>query len=750
MGGIKAMLVKRGFFLALGVAVALAGEAAGQTGSSRAGYSYVREVSGEVTVESHWNGTLQASRNMPISVGDMVEVSGGGRAEVGLADGNVLFLGPGSQTRFASIRDQQGEEDSFSMVALEDGSLVLAAVGSDDRALPRIDTDDATIYLASGSLARINYDSKRGTVVVTRAGSADVRTRAGSFKVRSGEYLIVQGDEEPEIQRGAFSRDRFDLWANERYQAGFEVQSTSAQYVDPGYSNEVVALDGYGDWDYSDTSGGYVWRPRVDAGWTPYSYGSWYYTPVGMTWWSYDPWGWYPFHYGNWFFDAAWSSWCWSPAYVYSPAWVYWGYSSGYVGWCPVGYYGYYSPWCNNYYKNWGWTGRGVYLSMHGNYPTRSVDLRGWNFTGSPGFGTAAARMDVIPGARMAGRLGGTVAVSSRPMVVTARPGEVPQAVQGFVREAPRMIERTAGADSARMAPVLARERTLPASTVEALRGRAVVAERGRLIGPGATDIAPRGTRVDSTRTLDFSGRSPATRDSSGFDRSRAGGAQPSVPSSTAKEGTLGRSAPNRIDPRTVVRGDENGVEARTRDTAREDWRAAPRSRDSRPADARDPANDRATHTIDRVPGAPPASREREAPAAQSDWRGRPSTGSQESRPQMMQRSTEDWRTRSTVPPARRVIEGSVPGRSVPDSGGDAFRRSAPRSYSSPQPREYRPDRSGPYSSSPRSAPPPRIESRPQGPSSAPQSQPRSAPAPAPRAPAPPPHSSGSAPRPHG
>ncbi len=739
----RRMLATRGFWLALGLALALAPPAAGQSGNSRAGYSYVREVSGEVTVESHWNGTLRASRNMPISVGDMVEVSGGGRAEIGLADGNVLYLGPGSQTRFASIRDQQGEDDAFSMVRLEDGSLVLAAAGSDDRALPRIDTEDATVYLASGSLARVNYDPKRGTVVVARAGSADVRTRSGSFRLRSGEYLIVQGDEEPEIQRGAFSRDRFDLWAAERYQAGFEAQSASAQYVDPSYSNEVVALDGYGDWDYNDTAGSYVWRPRVDTGWTPYSYGSWYYTPVGLTWWSYDPWGWYPFHYGNWFFDAAWSSWCWSPAYVYSPAWVYWGYSAGYVGWCPVGWYSFYSPWYNNYYKKWGWTGRGVYLSVHGNYPTRSVDFRGWNFTGSGGFGTAAARMDVIPGSRMAGRLGGTVAVSSRPMVVAARPGEVPQAVQGFVRDAPRMIERTASPDSGRMGPVLARERTLPASTLEAMRGRAVVTERGRLIGPGAADIAPRGAHVDVTRTLQFASPGTGTPESSGFDRSRTAGPPRSMPSATATESTLGRSAPNRIEPHTVVRGDQNGVEART--TARENWRAAAPSRNPVPVDVRSPANDRATHTIDRAPGAPPASRERESPGAPIDWRSRPSAGSAEPRPQMMQRSTEEWRTRSTVPPARRVIEGSVPGRSIRDSGGDAFRRSQPRSYSQPAPREYRPQTSAP---SPRGSAPQRLESRPQGPSSAPQSQPRSAPAPR-MAPAPAPHSSGSSPRPH-
>ncbi|MGH9366271.1 MAG: DUF6600 domain-containing protein, partial [Thermoanaerobaculia bacterium] len=499
------MRVKRGGLLAVGIALAVTGQAAGQSGSPRGGYSYMREVSGEVTVDSRWNGRVEASRNMPISVGDEVSVSGSGRAEIALADGNVLYLGGGARARFDSLRDQQGEYDSFSMIRLEEGSLILAVTGSDEGAIPRIDTEDATVYLKRGDRVRVNYDPKRGTVVIARAGRAEVRTREGTYPLRAGEYLIVRGEEEPEIARGAFSRDRFDVWAYDRYESTFQTRSASAQYVDEDYSSDVAALDGYGDWDYSDTYSSYVWRPRVAYGWSPYSYGSWYYTPVGLTWWSYDPWGWYPFHYGNWFFDASWGSWCWAPAYVYSPAWVYWAYSPGYVGWCPVGWYSFYSPWYGSYYRHWGWTGRGgVYLSVHGTYATRTVDFRGWNFVGSGGFARGAGRMDVIPGSRIAGRLGTTVAVSSRPIVVAARPGEAGQAVQSYVREAPRAIERTAAADSGRLAPVLARERALPADTVEAMRGRGVLAERGRLAGPGVADIAPRGAPVDRIRTIEM------------------------------------------------------------------------------------------------------------------------------------------------------------------------------------------------------------------------------------------------------
>src|SRR5262249_39744243 len=157
-----------------------------------------------------------------------------------------------------------------------------------------------------------------------------------------------------------------------------------------------------------------VWSPRVGAGWSPYSNGSWYYTPIGLSWWSYDPWGWYPFHYGNWFFSASWNHWCWAPAYAYSPAWVYWCYTPSYVGWCPTGYY---SGWHNNYYSHWGWNRAGVYIPIRGTFDSRHVDFRGWNFTGTSGF-TTAQRMEVIPGSRVADRLGAQVAISSRPIVV--------------------------------------------------------------------------------------------------------------------------------------------------------------------------------------------------------------------------------------------------------------------------------------------------------------------------------------------
>jgi hypothetical protein len=147
--------------------------------SSRSGYTYLREASGEVTVFSRYNGRVAARRNLPIAAGDQIRVSDGGRAEVALADGNLLHVGGGTRVRFVSLSAQQGEKEEVSAIDLEDGSVILAAVGTDEDALPRIDTQDATIYLEPGARVRVNTDRRRGTVVVARAGSVEVRTREG-------------------------------------------------------------------------------------------------------------------------------------------------------------------------------------------------------------------------------------------------------------------------------------------------------------------------------------------------------------------------------------------------------------------------------------------------------------------------------------------------------------------------------------------------------------------------------------------
>jgi hypothetical protein len=253
------------------------------------------------------------------------------------------------------------------------------------------------------------------------------------------------------------------------------------------------------------------------------------------------------------------------------------------------------------------------------------MDFHGWNFTGAGSFGAPQARMNVVPGTRIAERVGTQVAVSSQPIVVNAREGGVREAIRTYVREAPRVIERAAGPDSERLAPVLARDRTLPADTLAALRERVVVAERGRLTGPAAAEIAPRTSAfaVERSRALPSvsAGRAPVAAE-----RWR-----------TSERGPAGADQPQaRIVPRAG---------------ASETWRARgnPSSALAREVAPRE----RAT-----------------APERQSEI---PRTDRAEGRPPVV--SHESWRSRPDLPPARRVIEGAVPERRAPERRSEPIPR---------------------------------------------------------------------------
>ena len=676
----------------------------------RSGYSYVRETVGGVTVISRFNGRVTARRNMPISAGDEILVNDAGRAEIGLADGNLLFVGGGTRARFSSLYAQQGEDDAFSAIDLRDGSVVLAAMGADDGAIPRIDTEAATVYLAAGSRVRVNADPRRGTVVVVRAGTAEVRTRSDSYTLEAGQYLLVDEDDEAEIARGVFSRDRFDLWAADRLEELYAetTRSTSVRYVDDDYASEVVALDDYGDWDYSSTYSTQVWTPRVSVGWSPYSHGSWYYTPIGLSWWSYDPWGWYPHHYGTWFFDASFGHWSWVPSYVYSPAWVYWAYTPRYVGWCPVGYYSFYSPWFRDYYRHWGWSSpysrsASLYFAISGTFRTRDVDFGGWNFVNSGSFGSGYDPISVVSGSRLLQSLGDHIAISPKPIVLSSRGDSLPQALQNHVREAPSRIERAKGVDSSSLVSVLGRQKTLSASTVEALKERAVITGRGKLSGPGAEDLATRGAIVDRGRSVkDFLAapgreKGPTERESV-FARGPKGSGAVSPEILREKAGKGGPlSAEESGDwrgPGKPDRGSAAAVESIERqgksrggpesfDAPREGKRierSAPAPavdwRGRAPAGKRDGPS-KAPEVERSKPGKSFAREESLAVPREEKWRGRPEPALQ-SRPAPAPKSngktSGDWRSRSEAP-AKRVIDGAVPGRRSQE-----FREVAPRS----------------------------------------------------------------------
>ncbi len=484
--------------------------------AQRNGYSHLTAIEGSASVISEANGEVDARVNLPLAEGDQVATDAGGRAEIELADGNRFQVAGESRVRLDAVAGQEGSSAEESSINVLEGSVAAESLTGGDSAL-RIDTPDASVYLPAQSQARVNIEAARGTSVVVRRGSAEIRTRAGSTTVDQGSYLLIRGGEQAEVERGSFSRDRFDIWVADRTDSTLEAyNSASAQYVEGSdYDEDVAVLDDYGQWDYSPTYQQDVWRPTVSADWSPYSSGYWYYTPIGASWVSYEPWGWFPHHYGNWFFDAAFNSWCWSPAYQYSPAWVYWGYSGSYVGWCPAGYYRGSSG------RRWG---RGN-LAINGVFDPARIDIgRGWRFLGVDKFGQPFDRRSILSGRSVAGRLGTSLAVTSQPAVVpiSGRAGMAPALLRSYARSAPQAISRqTTATRSAELTPFLAREKTLPPATIRALTQENTArldSSNRSLTGPRAARLSGIGSpRSVSPRSIP--GRQEAWRTPQGVNR---------------------------------------------------------------------------------------------------------------------------------------------------------------------------------------------------------------------------------------
>jgi len=257
--------------------------------------------------------------------------------EVVLADNTMLRVGADSELAFDELAWSGDANAEGNLLTLRRGEVQLVTDGAGET---RVDTDNASIYLRESGSYRVESRDET-TLLVVRAGRAEVRTRRGATVVDEDEEAWIEGDSAPEVE-AAGTWDSLERWASnldDQYRRG---NRSYDGYVDSSLSYSSVRMAEYGSW--VTISNRRVWRPRVGADWSPYRHGRWVYTPSGLTWSSYEPWGWVPYHYGSWDYTPGWG-WAWYPGRVYAPAWVYWYWGPSYVGWCPFGYYShYYGP----------------------------------------------------------------------------------------------------------------------------------------------------------------------------------------------------------------------------------------------------------------------------------------------------------------------------------------------------------------------------------------------------------------------
>ena len=327
------------------------------------GVARISLMNGDVSVRRGDSGDwVAAAVNAPLSVEDTVVTGANSRAEVQLDSANLIRLSANAEVRLAELESQR-------YVLQVARGLVTFRVLRESDADVEVSTPNVSVRPAGIGTYRVEVRENGDSEITVRSGNADIFTPRGSQQLQAGRTMEARGSaSDPEYRIvSAIGRDEWDRWNENR--DGYLTQSASYQYVDSSIGG-AEDLDAYGSWSYAAPYG-YVWSPRVAAGWAPYSYGQWSWLDYyGWSWISYDPWGWAPFHYGRWFYDGP-RGWCWYPGAMHTRQ--YWrpglvaffgyggrggvGFGFGNVGWVPLAPYETYRP----------WYGRGMYGGYRNN-----------------------------------------------------------------------------------------------------------------------------------------------------------------------------------------------------------------------------------------------------------------------------------------------------------------------------------------------------------------------------------------------
>ncbi len=235
------------------------------------------------------------SSNSPVPVRSLISIPEGSEAELQFHGGQYVLLTSGTEL---SVRGLENDRITFGLRSGE----IRFYLPETDFAPVRVTTPGGgrTEFPVPGRYWLIAADSGETTLVV-REGEGTVFVERGAFPVKAGEQALI-GEDVRIAQYAGGERDTYEEpppLSDSEKQAG----------VPPAAAHE---LREYGEWVHSSEYG-YVWRPRVSAGWSPYYYGRWtWISPYGWTWISYEPWGWYPYHYGYWYTDPVFG-WVWYP-----------------------------------------------------------------------------------------------------------------------------------------------------------------------------------------------------------------------------------------------------------------------------------------------------------------------------------------------------------------------------------------------------------------------------------------------------
>jgi hypothetical protein len=358
-----ALVVAAGF-----LAASAPSTAASATAEDGYRHGRVRFVESGVTLHRATEVSAEeALANLPFLPGDRVWSDGDGRAEFQFPDGTLVRLDSRSKLDYAG--HEEGRDERI-VLRLWSGSLIVR-VRTRDAARFEIETPAGTVELLDQAMVRVDVESGEARVSAYRGGAV-LDDGRGRVELAAGERTFARWGEAAEAPQpfDIGEVDDFARWDDTR-ESEERWAARSSEYLPAELDPYAGELERNGSWRF-EASVGYVWAPRVGAGWSPYANGHWSWTPYGWTWVPYETWGWAPFHYGRWGFSGAFG-WYWAPGQVWGPGWVSWGVGGGYVGWCPLGYR-------DRPVYPWGGHNRGYAVPRHGGHG-------GWNVVREGDFG---------------------------------------------------------------------------------------------------------------------------------------------------------------------------------------------------------------------------------------------------------------------------------------------------------------------------------------------------------------------------
>ena len=346
--------------------------------------AHISFVDGDVVLERDGRPDT-APASMPLLAGDRVRTQTG-RVEILFADGTALYAD--NQT----VIDFQSDE----LIRLLEGRMRVSIPGRRRDLNYRVDGPAAWVQIVGAGEYRISVlrgEREAQVELAVVRGAAELVNEEGRSLVQAGERAFARAGAQPSAPYVFNSAvwDAFDRWSEARRDQRLGV---SAQYLPPDVRPYSSTFDQYGYWQH-EPAYGYVWYPRVVAGWRPYYRGRWATVrPYGWTWIAHDPWGWPTHHYGRWGFSSG--AWFWIPGSRWGAAWVSWAYAPGYVSWCPLG-----------------WNNRPVFsfVSINTFGGRRYEPWHAWTVVPRHHFGTGFVNVNVVPGDRIDPRVRRTFVV---------------------------------------------------------------------------------------------------------------------------------------------------------------------------------------------------------------------------------------------------------------------------------------------------------------------------------------------------